>query len=792
MLEGTKALEKWCQNVTSEYPNVKILNMTTSWRNGLGFCAIIHHFRPELINYSDLDPDDVYGNNELAFNVGETHLGIPALLDPQDMVSLELLDRLSILTYLSQYFQAFGGAVNPQSVKMKNISIKSSPTKRNNNTGNNCGICCKPVMFILERLNVNGILVHRVCFKCKRCDTQLTLANYYETENGHFCCDMCPDEEHQQSRVVRENIQKIKDKEHEHPECDQVEDKEEDDDEEEVGVNSMTESAKDEIRPDVSITPSQEEVKHQDCQNNDLINKDANLTQENNLNENENNENEVINNANKEETKETKVEQVDEHDHKVEDEHQHHEHEHHEHEHENHGVEQENEHEVKNEHEHEQEEEIKEEYEEEIKQYPDDLNPFDDDVIESEEEKEEILQVVVEEKSISTNPFGSDFEEGDEEEAIETPIPAIRTSKLETPPPKPPRAIVNSLNPFGSDFEDDESPCPSIASSSSPVKSRKKRQAPLPPPRLRTAKSHKEKDNINRRSQIELTRNNIELTPLSPNKAAVEGGQWRRKKGPAPPRPIPPKRQVKKLPRKAVNTELADIEIKQAELERQGVKLEKTIRECCEKTDRERQEAGIQKSETDRDSLGPEAEDLIIQLFDLVNEKNELFRRQTELMYMKREHRLEEEHADLEHQIRVLMEKPIDEDLKKQEEVLINRLMDIVSQRNEIVDCLEMDRLRELEEDESIEIHMGEYAAIKTDETLSEKKKKKKKIKEKKKKKKDKSFDADKDIDTKEFPNLSSNSSSPKPSPKKVASITTKKLKKKIFSSFASTVSIKK
>ena len=50
------------------------------------------------------------------------------------------------------------------------------------------------------------------------------------------------------------------------------------------------------------------------------------------------------------------------------------------------------------------------------------------------------------------------------------------------------------------------------------------------------------------------------LTPLSPDKATTEG-QWKRKKGPAPPRPIPQKRQVKKLPRKAVNTELHDIEV---------------------------------------------------------------------------------------------------------------------------------------------------------------------------------------------------------------------------------------
>merc|ERR1711936_1505961 len=113
------------------------------------------------------------------------------------------------------------------------------------------------------------------------------------------------------------------------------------------------------------------------------------------------------------------------------------------------------------------------------------------------------------------------------------------------------------------------------------------------------------------------------LTPLSPDKASTEG-QWKKKKGPAPPRPIPPKRQVKKIPRKAVNQELKDIESKQIELEGQGVILEEQIRELMVKSDAERTEAGLEIS-NDRDSLGVEVEDAIIQLFDLVNEKNDLF-----------------------------------------------------------------------------------------------------------------------------------------------------------------------
>merc|ERR1712018_433817 len=178
-------------------------------------------------------------------------------------------------------------------------------------------------------------------------------------------------------------------------------------------------------------------------------------------------------------------------------------------------------------------------------------------------------------------------------------------------------------------------------------------------------------------------------------------------------------------------------------------------------------------------------EDAIIQLFDLVNEKNDLFRRQTLLLYMKREQKLEEEHADLEHQIRILMAKPdplkSPED-KTREDKLISRLVSVVTQRNEVVDCLEMDRIRALEEDESIETHMEEYAAIKPSEDADEKvSKKKKKKKEKKKKRKDKSYDADEDVDTKEFPNAgasdaSSASGTPKSSPAKFKAFSTSTL----------------
>lgn len=45
---GQNLLE-WCKEITKDYPGVKVTNLTTSWRNGLAFCAIIHYFRPDLM-----------------------------------------------------------------------------------------------------------------------------------------------------------------------------------------------------------------------------------------------------------------------------------------------------------------------------------------------------------------------------------------------------------------------------------------------------------------------------------------------------------------------------------------------------------------------------------------------------------------------------------------------------------------------------------------------------------------------------------------------------------------------
>ena len=97
---GIAALEEWCRRGVSDYPGVRVTNMTRSWRDGRAFCALIHRYRPDLIDFAKLEPRDWVGNCNLAFTVAEKELGIPALLEVEDVVSRP--DRLSILTYLSQ------------------------------------------------------------------------------------------------------------------------------------------------------------------------------------------------------------------------------------------------------------------------------------------------------------------------------------------------------------------------------------------------------------------------------------------------------------------------------------------------------------------------------------------------------------------------------------------------------------------------------------------------------------------------------------------------------------------
>uniref|UniRef100_A0A8C1BE41 EH domain binding protein 1 like 1 n=1 Tax=Cyprinus carpio carpio TaxID=630221 RepID=A0A8C1BE41_CYPCA len=108
LVNSSQSLLEWCQKVTQGYKGVRITNFSTSWRNGLAFCAILHHFHPDKVNYEMLDPYDIKRNNKKAFD-GFAELGISRLIEPSDMVLLAVPDRLIVMTYLNQIRTCFTG-----------------------------------------------------------------------------------------------------------------------------------------------------------------------------------------------------------------------------------------------------------------------------------------------------------------------------------------------------------------------------------------------------------------------------------------------------------------------------------------------------------------------------------------------------------------------------------------------------------------------------------------------------------------------------------------------------------
>ncbi|GAB1292563.1 F-actin monooxygenase [Apodemus speciosus] len=99
----------WCQQQTKGYQHVRVTDLTTSWRSGLALCAIIHSFRPELINFDSLNEDDAVENNQLAFDVAKREFGILPVTTGKEMASTQEPDKLSMVMYLSKFYELFRG-----------------------------------------------------------------------------------------------------------------------------------------------------------------------------------------------------------------------------------------------------------------------------------------------------------------------------------------------------------------------------------------------------------------------------------------------------------------------------------------------------------------------------------------------------------------------------------------------------------------------------------------------------------------------------------------------------------
>ncbi|NXP23651.1 DMD protein, partial [Scytalopus superciliaris] len=109
-------LLSWVRQSTRNYPQVNVINFTSSWSDGLAFNALLHSHRPDLFDWNAVaSQQSPVQRLEHAFNIARQHLGIEKLLDPED-IATACPDKKSILMYVTSLFQ-----VLPQKVTMEAI-----------------------------------------------------------------------------------------------------------------------------------------------------------------------------------------------------------------------------------------------------------------------------------------------------------------------------------------------------------------------------------------------------------------------------------------------------------------------------------------------------------------------------------------------------------------------------------------------------------------------------------------------------------------------------------------------
>ncbi|XP_014191388.1 F-actin-monooxygenase MICAL2 isoform X5 [Haplochromis burtoni] len=130
----------WCQKQTEGYRNVIITDLASSWKNGIALCALIHRFKPQLIDFDSLNDEDHVANLQLAFDISEREFGIRPFTSAKELSKEEELDKTKMINYLSKFYELFRGTPLPASgsrgVDENNEDYPSKEVKSNNNVLN--------------------------------------------------------------------------------------------------------------------------------------------------------------------------------------------------------------------------------------------------------------------------------------------------------------------------------------------------------------------------------------------------------------------------------------------------------------------------------------------------------------------------------------------------------------------------------------------------------------------------------------------------------------------------------
>ncbi|XP_068793529.1 dystonin isoform X21 [Struthio camelus] len=128
-MSAKERLLLWSQQTTEGYAGIRCENFTTCWRDGKLFNAIIHKYRPDLIDMNTVAVQSNLANLEHAFFVAEK-LGVARLLDPED-VDVSSPDEKSVITYVSSLYDAFpkvpegGEGISANDVEVKWVEYQN-------------------------------------------------------------------------------------------------------------------------------------------------------------------------------------------------------------------------------------------------------------------------------------------------------------------------------------------------------------------------------------------------------------------------------------------------------------------------------------------------------------------------------------------------------------------------------------------------------------------------------------------------------------------------------------------
>ncbi|XP_010892115.1 smoothelin, like [Esox lucius] len=98
-------LLEWCRSKTIGYQNIDIQNFSSSWSDGMAFCALVHSFFPTEFDYNLLTPADRKHNFELAFGTAEKKAGCDRLIEVEDMMTMgRKPDPMCVFTYVQSMY----------------------------------------------------------------------------------------------------------------------------------------------------------------------------------------------------------------------------------------------------------------------------------------------------------------------------------------------------------------------------------------------------------------------------------------------------------------------------------------------------------------------------------------------------------------------------------------------------------------------------------------------------------------------------------------------------------------